>query len=272
MFKRDFVPAYSESYTLLIPATKKEVLSKVKDSLYKLFPADNQHDAVFVLNTDPEAKTRYSTKIYTVKRAETLSRIAAKNHVTIAQIKKWNNLKKNTLLVGQKLKIRKEIAQPVYVAQAKKQDAPGGKIEQTVTNDEVEIVKIPVTKVHTVKRGENMSLIASKHHVNIADIKNWNNLKSTKLMAGQKLKIKKMEDKMIVKKSSAEKAESIAANTKNSSGTEKVVLYKVEAGDTLYSIAKRYEGITVEKLLEMNGMKNSDALKAGMLLKIPSKG
>ena len=48
-----------------------------------------------------------STKTHTVKRGETLSSIAKKYHCTVSDLKKWNNLKGNNVMVGQKLKIKK---------------------------------------------------------------------------------------------------------------------------------------------------------------------
>ena len=50
------------------------------------------------------------------------------------------------------------------------------------------------------------------------------------------------------------------------------VFHKVEKGDTLYGIAKKYAWMTVEKIKELNGLKASDDLKAGMILKISKKG
>jgi membrane-bound lytic murein transglycosylase D len=48
-----------------------------------------------------------SAKTHTVKRGETLSSIAKKYHCTVSDLKKWNNLKGNNVMVGQKLKIKK---------------------------------------------------------------------------------------------------------------------------------------------------------------------
>ena len=48
-----------------------------------------------------------SVKTHTVKRGETLSSIARKYHCTVNDLKKWNNLKGNNVMVGQKLKIKK---------------------------------------------------------------------------------------------------------------------------------------------------------------------
>jgi membrane-bound lytic murein transglycosylase D len=279
MYKKDMIPAFNnESFSILIPATKKDVLSGARDTLYKSFPADMQNDMMFVLNTDPEGRAT-TTKIHKVRKGETLGRIAAKYNVSVSNIKKWNNLKRNTLLAGQKLKIKKTVPGTAYVQNTPKPSQQAKIIlassteKQNITNDEVEVVKVQVTKTHTVKRGENLGLIADKYNVYVDDLKKWNSLKSSKLLVGQKLKVKKMEDKVVVKKSSTgNETVALKQNLDISVENEKFVFYKVEPGDTLYSIAKRYDGMTVEKLLQLNGMKSSDALKAGMVLKISTKG
>lgn len=46
-----------------------------------------------------------------------------------------------------------------------------------------------VNKWHKVRRGETLSQIARKYGVTVKQIQTWNNLKSTKLRSGQKLKI-----------------------------------------------------------------------------------
>ena len=57
-------------------------------------------------NNNKATKTQ-STKTHTVKKGETLSSIARKYGCTVNDLKKWNNLKGNTVKVGQKLKIKK---------------------------------------------------------------------------------------------------------------------------------------------------------------------
>jgi LysM repeat protein len=48
-----------------------------------------------------------TVKTHTVKKGETLSSISRKYGCTVNDLKKWNNLKSNTVKVGQKLKIKK---------------------------------------------------------------------------------------------------------------------------------------------------------------------
>ena len=88
-----------------------------------------------------------------------MSVIARKFGTTVAKIQSLNNMGKNTNIdVGQRLKVSGE--------------------------PEAE------TKVHTVKKGEGLWDIARQYKVTIEDIVKWNDLKDTKIKAGQRLKIK----------------------------------------------------------------------------------
>jgi membrane-bound lytic murein transglycosylase D len=49
---------------------------------------------------------------------------------------------------------------------------------------------------------------------------------------------------------------------------DKYIYHTVAPGDTLFSIAKRYEGITVEQLKSLNKIKNTHNLKPGTKLKV----
>ena len=58
------------------------------------------------------------------------------------------------------------------------------------------------------------------------------------------------------------KKENIAVNDR-----DEVKLYYVKKGDSLFSIAKKYPGVSISDLKKWNGIKN-ERLKAGMKLKI----
>lgn len=47
------------------------------------------------------------------------------------------------------------------------------------------------TQTYTVKRGDNLGAISGKYGVSVADLKKWNKLRGTTIMAGQRLKIQK---------------------------------------------------------------------------------
>ena len=109
--------------------------------------------------------------VHKVKKGETLSSIAKKYHVSVSNLKKWNNLKKDTLSVGQKLTI--------YTS--------GGPM--ATSSSDSKPVGSTAPKYYTVKAGDTLASIAQKYHVSVKDIKKWNNLKSDKIQVKQKLRV-----------------------------------------------------------------------------------
>ncbi len=163
-----------------------------------------------------------------------------------------------------------------------------------------------VKKYHTVKRGEHLSTIANRYCCTSTDIKRWNKLRSTKIHSGQKLlvfvtskqkvepraavetttsvltalnKTSKKEDSSatvtktdgtsdsVVSKSDSKITGSVSPRTKTSIQNSKFVYHIVQPGDTLWNIAKRYEGVTVEELKSINRL-SSNQLKPGTKLKV----
>lgn len=100
---------------------------------------------------------------------------------------------------------------------------------------------------HTVAKGDTLYSLAKKYGVTVDEIRSANSMSGNDLYAGQKLTIPvKTQPRQITYES-----------------------YTVKAGDTLYSIARRYE-ISVEELREINGLSSSSVLKTAQKLKVPS--
>ena len=122
--------------------------------------------------------------VHVVKKGESLGSIARKYHVSVANLKKWNHLKRETLKIGQRLTIYRSGAPMAQVGKntktTKTSKSSGNKNTSTKT-----------MKTHTVNKGETLSSIAKKYHVTVPEIKKWNNLKNNQIKVGQKLKIKK---------------------------------------------------------------------------------
>ena len=117
---------------------------------------------------------------HTVKKGESLGKIANKYHVSVANIKKWNNLRKDVISAGQKLVIYTSGAP---MAQAGKSTGKGTNKSASTSSSK--------PKTHVVKKGETLSSIASKNHCTVNELKKWNGIKGNNIQAGQKLKIKK---------------------------------------------------------------------------------
>lgn len=141
--------------------------------------------------------------------------------------------------------------------------------------------------VYKVKQGDYLGKIAAHHHVTVAQIKKWNNLKNNNLRIGQRLEIypggrgpakasssaastAKPATKTEPAKSTVKTQEKPAASASTASKSQDYTIYKVKKGDTLSKIASRYPGISAQNIMDYNGMKSSK-LSIGQKIKIPKK-
>jgi membrane-bound lytic murein transglycosylase D len=115
---------------------------------------------------DRTAKTPANLNNYKVKAGDSIGKIAQLYGVTIADIRRWNNLTSNTVYAGRVLKVYS--------------DAGVNDIQETPSRK---------TSVHTVKRGESLFLIAKKYGMTVAELRGINNLTGDKISIGQKLKV-----------------------------------------------------------------------------------
>lgn len=100
-------------------------------------------------------------------------------------------------------------------------------------------------QIYTVKRGDTLSQIAINYNVTLNELVNLNKIKNPNLIyVGQKLKIP---------------MQSFSGN----------LLYKIQPGDTLYSISRRYN-TTIANLVRINRIKNPNLIYAGNIIKIKS--
>lgn len=91
---------------LRIPMACSDAFIAAGDSLYSYNAAQYLNPVeIKKINDAPENGGRI---VYTVKKGDTLGAIAARHRVKVAQLKKWNNLKSDTLRIGQKLTIFKK--------------------------------------------------------------------------------------------------------------------------------------------------------------------
>jgi membrane-bound lytic murein transglycosylase D len=110
---------------------------------------------------------------------------------------------------------------------------------------------------YKVKSGNSLGSIAANHRVSINDLKQWNNLKGSMIHPGQILKV------MLPPGSSVQVAKSSPqATPKPVAGSQ----YEVQSGDTLWSIAKKFDGLTTEKLISLNNLSNSKITPGQKLL------
>ena len=112
-FKHDILPAGPKTCILCLPESFGEKFRLLHDSIYNykdsVLEASRQTNVVFPASSTNhwESETpsgRYSV-YYTVKSGDNLGAIAAKYHVTVAELKSWNHMKSTLLSIGQKIVI-----------------------------------------------------------------------------------------------------------------------------------------------------------------------
>lgn len=179
------------------------------------------------------AAVEHSITVHRVRSGQTLGGIAARHHVSVATLLRYNHLRSASLIrVGQKLRI------------------PGTAATRVAS------VRHSVT-VHRVRSGQTLGGIAARHNVSVATLLRYNHLRSARLIrVGQKLRI---PDDSIV-------AHPVA--TRVAVANHAVIVHRVRAGQTLSGIAARYQA-SVNSIRRLNGLRDVDYLKAGMRLKIP---
>lgn len=114
---------------------------------------------------------------------------------------------------------------------------------------------------YTVQKGDTYYSISKKYNISLQELYSANGIdENDVLKVGQVLKIPG--------KSTAENTSEKSTTTVS---TAKTSNYEVVAGDTLYSISKKYS-TTVDNLRSLNGLTESSVLKVGQVLKVPFSG
>lgn len=113
---------------------------------------------------------------------------------------------------------------------------------------------------HIVRKGETLGGIAMKYGVKLSDLQRWNHTKS-KISIGQTIVIHGRRSSS----SDDEPSYASAPQTKKSGG---YVYYTVRRGDTLWGISRKFEGVTLNDILELNGLTKNSKIAPGKKLKI----
>jgi membrane-bound lytic murein transglycosylase D len=123
-------------------------------------------------------------------------------------------------------------------------------------------------KIHTVKKGEQLSSIAKKYHCTVAEIKTWNGIKSNSVSAGKKLTIYVYSKALVSAKTPVTTAvKETIVSTENKDKEISYNYYIIQKGDTLFKIAKK-QGTTVEEIKRLNNYGTNFNLIPGKKIKV----
>ena len=175
-----------------------------------------------------------STSIITVRRKDTIQSLAKQEHMSVADLARLNHLKKPyRLRPGQQIKLP---------------DQPGAAPRREAAAEETPAGPTVVV----AGRRDTLKSIADKHGVPVETLAKLNHLKKPyRIRRGQKIKLpsRPVEERPV----------QTTANTTS---------YKVQSGDTLYSLARRF-GTDARTLAELNGIDAGDRLTVGRRIRLP---
>lgn len=204
---------------------------------------------------------------YVVKKGDSLWSIAREYGLSVAELKALNNLSSNTLHIGDTLLVSSvnstddNISDEYYTVKsgdtlwgiARKYNMSVNDLKSlnNLSSNNLSIgQKLIVSKAssndYTVVAGDTLWGIARKFNVSVDDLKSLNNLTSNSLSIGMVLKI------------------SPYSNKKN----EETNVYVVKSGDSLWSIARKFNS-TVDEIKRLNSLQ-SNILSIGQRLVVPS--
>lgn len=219
-----------EEFNALNPEYNRPVLASNGATHEILLPVDAA--PVFAAKLADYDQPLVSWQTYHAKRGERMASIAKKFGIGLGELRSINGLPlRNTMASAKALLVPNQEDTATLIAVSDHAANP---------TDSVGIAK--ASRFHIVKRGENLQLIAKRYGMQVKELMALNKLKSSRINAAQKLLI--MADDKVV------------ASSRKSAAHGQSTHYIVKRGDTLDSIARRFD-VALDDLQRWNNIKGS---------------
>ena len=213
--------------------TSNRIIAGKKLKIYSEAVHENDY------NKEPVVNTNSNIYRYKVKRGDTIGQIAERFNIPSHMLRTWNNLRSNKIIAGQTLKIY--TSDPVVSIVD----------DSNNTSENVNYYKI--------RKGDTINRIAEQYGVGIDEIRDWNNLRSNKIIAGNKLKIYSNKGPHNPKRIDN------VSTTKTNKGSGEVVYYEIKKGDTIGQIAEKFH-VSVSNLRNWNNISGNKIIAGKTLV------
>lgn len=190
-YSHDIVPGNEREYILRVPYNYVNAFIDAEDSLYN-HKADEYFNPVAIKKIKDGGDGQRI--VYKVKSGDVLGKIASRHRCTVAQIKRWNNLKSDSIRVGQRLTIyvggsgapaASSVSKQTSSQTEKTAQSPSGTSESKIDPD------LPYTS-YTVRNGDTLYEIAKKYPgVSAKNIMDFNHIGSN-IKPGTVIRIPKL--------------------------------------------------------------------------------
>lgn len=167
---------------------------------------------------------------YRVRSGDTLGKIAQRHRTTVARLQSWNNIRGTRINVGQTLRV------------------PSTGSSRSTARSTTARQSAPASGRYQVRSGDTLGGIADRFGVGTSDLRSWNNMRGSRIIAGKTLIVKSG--------ATSTAAAASSAPTRRTSTSGSPIHYRIRSGDNLALIAQR-NGTTVANLKRWNGLTNS---------------
>ena len=212
--------------------------------------------AAIIIGRDPERYGFTDIKYHTPQQYEqiavpggsSLEAVASVANTTVKELRNLNNeLRRNQTPPNGRYTLR----------------IPVGTRELVAANmHNLKPIRQTVYATHTVKRGDTLSAICHRYNVSMTNILKANNLRSSQLLAGQRLQIPTVTTQYVTAKQDAPSRSNQSAKT-----VQQSIGHKLQAKETLASVARTYK-VSVKDLMRWNKISNQNKVRQGQQLTV----
>ncbi|MPX11371.1 muramidase family protein, partial [Moraxella catarrhalis] len=187
-----------------------------------------------------------------VSAGESLIAIARKYNISLHALAKENGLSvTDGVLIGQTLKLPSD-AKTANTTMANTSSSPS----------------VNKPESYTVRAGDSLTSVAATHGLTVGQLASYNNLANdAHILIGQRLWL--VAGKVKRQPVSAQQTSQATQSTKNNQSTQSTATHRVQSGESLTAIARRYN-ISLHALAKENGLSVTDGVLIGQTLKLPS--
>ena len=187
-----------------------------------------------------------------VSAGESLTAIARRYSISLHALAKENGLSvTDGVLIGQTLKLPSD-AKTANTTMANTSSSPS----------------VNKPESYTVRAGDSLTSVAATHGLTVGQLASYNNLANdAHILIGQRLWL--VAGKVKPQPVSAQQPSQAAQSTKNNQSTQSTATHRVQSGESLTAIARRYN-ISLHALAKENGLSVTDGVLIGQTLKLPS--
>ena len=184
---KNIIPGNEKQYTLRLPYNyttafieKENEIYTYKDSLYFGSAIVAPSGKLKGINTSAE-----DVVYHRVRSGETLGGIAARYHVSVSKLKRWNSLKSDIIRKGQRLIVNQSAASSAGSSKSVSQKSSNKKESGTTQSGDYQY--------YTIRRGDTLYGIAIQFNTSLNSILKLNGLKkNSKIYPGKKIKVKRL--------------------------------------------------------------------------------